>query len=134
MFREIAGEYGSKSLYRNLGYFSLICLLRVHVLLGDPTCECLDGRVDGELTDSGPTNDGARRAQRRRLPYTYYRLSRHDLLPRRLRIHVIGQVAGRHQNVHLGLDLLCADEAVPHKKLSVWFGKSHHILDTFDSY
>ena len=35
----LAGVYGSKSLYRNLGYFSLICLLRVHVLLGDPTCE-----------------------------------------------------------------------------------------------
>jgi hypothetical protein len=35
--REIAGDYGSKPLYRNLGYFSLICLLRVHVLLGDPT-------------------------------------------------------------------------------------------------
>ncbi|WOO80727.1 Eukaryotic translation initiation factor 3 subunit L [Vanrija pseudolonga] len=34
---EIGGEYGSKGLYRNLGYFSLICLLRVHVLLGDPT-------------------------------------------------------------------------------------------------
>lgn len=34
---EIAGEYGSKPLYRTLGYFSLICLLRVHVLLGDPT-------------------------------------------------------------------------------------------------
>lgn len=34
---EIAGEYGSKPLYRNLGYFSSICLLRVHVLLGDPT-------------------------------------------------------------------------------------------------
>ncbi|KAK1924364.1 RNA polymerase I-associated factor PAF67-domain-containing protein [Papiliotrema laurentii] len=33
----VAGEYGSKPLYRNLGYFSLICLLRVHVLLGDPT-------------------------------------------------------------------------------------------------
>ncbi|WWC89153.1 eukaryotic translation initiation factor 3 subunit L [Kwoniella dendrophila CBS 6074] len=35
--QELAGEYGSKPLYRNLGYFSLICLLRVHVLLGDPT-------------------------------------------------------------------------------------------------
>ncbi|KAL7409419.1 eukaryotic translation initiation factor 3 subunit 6 [Mrakia frigida] len=34
---EIAGEYGSKPLYRNLGYFSIICLLRVHVLLGDYT-------------------------------------------------------------------------------------------------
>jgi hypothetical protein len=36
---EIAGDYGSKPLYRNLGYFSLICLLRVHTLLGDPTRE-----------------------------------------------------------------------------------------------
>lgn len=34
---EIVGEYGSKSLYRMLGYFSLIGLLRVHVLLGDFT-------------------------------------------------------------------------------------------------
>ena len=34
---EVAGDYGSKPLYRNLGYFSLICLLRVHALLGDPT-------------------------------------------------------------------------------------------------
>lgn len=38
---EIAGDFGSKPLYRNLGYFSLICLLRVHVLLGDPTCTLL---------------------------------------------------------------------------------------------
>lgn len=37
---EVAGEYGSKPLYKNLGYFSLICLLHVHVLLGDPTREC----------------------------------------------------------------------------------------------
>lgn len=36
---EIAGAFGSKPLYRNLGYFSTICLLRVHVLLGDPTCK-----------------------------------------------------------------------------------------------
>lgn len=35
--REIVGEYGSRPLYRMLGYFSLIGLLRVHVLLGDYT-------------------------------------------------------------------------------------------------
>jgi translation initiation factor 3 subunit L len=35
----IGGDFGSKPLYRNLGYFSTICLLRVHVLLGDPTRE-----------------------------------------------------------------------------------------------
>ncbi|KAL4080076.1 RNA polymerase I-associated factor PAF67-domain-containing protein [Scleroderma yunnanense] len=34
---EIVGEYGTKPLYRHLGYFSLIGLLRVHVLLGDFT-------------------------------------------------------------------------------------------------
>ncbi|KAG8927777.1 hypothetical protein FRC03_011644 [Tulasnella sp. 419] len=34
---EIAGEYGSKPLYKMLGYFSIIGLLRVHVLLGDFT-------------------------------------------------------------------------------------------------
>ncbi|KAG6834436.1 hypothetical protein H0H93_009631, partial [Arthromyces matolae] len=34
---EIVGEYGQRPLYRNLGYFSLIGLLRVHTLLGDFT-------------------------------------------------------------------------------------------------
>ncbi|THH07000.1 hypothetical protein EW145_g3687 [Phellinidium pouzarii] len=34
---EIVGEYGQRPLYRMLGYFSIICLLRVHVLLGDFT-------------------------------------------------------------------------------------------------
>ena len=41
---EIAGEYGAKPLYRQLGYFSLICLLRVHVLLGDATCKSPSAR------------------------------------------------------------------------------------------
>ena len=31
----VAGEYGSRTLYRMLGYFSIIGLLRVHCLLGD---------------------------------------------------------------------------------------------------
>ena len=34
---EIVGEYGTKPLYRMLGYFSIIGLLRVHSLLGDFT-------------------------------------------------------------------------------------------------
>ncbi|KAG6816006.1 hypothetical protein H0H87_009498 [Tephrocybe sp. NHM501043] len=34
---EIIGDYGQRPLYRNLGYFSLVGLLRVHVLLGDFT-------------------------------------------------------------------------------------------------
>lgn len=33
----IVGEYGTKPLYRMLGYFSVIGLLRVHSLLGDFT-------------------------------------------------------------------------------------------------
>ena len=31
----VAGEYGSRNIYRMLGYFSVIGLLRVHCLLGD---------------------------------------------------------------------------------------------------
>jgi translation initiation factor 3 subunit L len=31
----VAGEYGTKNIYRMLGYFSIIGLLRVHCLLGD---------------------------------------------------------------------------------------------------
>ncbi|KDQ52880.1 hypothetical protein JAAARDRAFT_197946 [Jaapia argillacea MUCL 33604] len=34
---EIVGEYGSRPLYRMLGYFSIIGLLRVHTMLGDFT-------------------------------------------------------------------------------------------------
>ena len=36
-FRDIVGEYGVRPLYRMLGYFSIIGLLRVHTLLGDFT-------------------------------------------------------------------------------------------------
>lgn len=31
----VAGDFGQKSLYKMLGYFSLIGLLRLHSLLGD---------------------------------------------------------------------------------------------------
>ncbi|KAH7926618.1 hypothetical protein BV22DRAFT_1194288, partial [Leucogyrophana mollusca] len=34
---ELVGEYGARPLYRMLGYFSIVGLLRVHVLLGDFT-------------------------------------------------------------------------------------------------
>lgn len=34
---EVSGEYGQRPLYRTLGFFSIIGLLRVHVLLGDYT-------------------------------------------------------------------------------------------------
>ncbi|CAE6378854.1 unnamed protein product [Rhizoctonia solani] len=34
---EISGEYGQRPIYRTLGFFSIIGLLRVHVLLGDYT-------------------------------------------------------------------------------------------------
>lgn len=34
---KVAGEFGSQNLYRMLGYFSIIGLLRVHCLLGDFT-------------------------------------------------------------------------------------------------
>jgi translation initiation factor 3 subunit L len=34
---EIVGAFGARPLYRMLGYFSIVGLLRVHVLLGDFT-------------------------------------------------------------------------------------------------
>lgn len=34
---EVAGDFGDRPLYKQLGYFSIIGLLRVHVLLGDYT-------------------------------------------------------------------------------------------------
>jgi len=34
--QEVAGEFGSRTLYKMLGYFSLVGLLRLHVLLGTP--------------------------------------------------------------------------------------------------
>ncbi|VDC03799.1 unnamed protein product [Peniophora sp. CBMAI 1063] len=50
---EIVGEYGAKPLYRLLGYFSIIGLLRVHVLLGDFTLalKVMDGV---ELSQKNP--------------------------------------------------------------------------------
>ena len=37
VFSEIVGEYGTRPLYKLLGYFSIVGLLRVHSLLGDFT-------------------------------------------------------------------------------------------------
>lgn len=37
LYSEIVSEYGARPLYRMLGYFSIIGLLRVHSLLGDFT-------------------------------------------------------------------------------------------------
>lgn len=50
---EIIGEYGQRPLYRMLGYFSIICLLRVHVLLGDFTL-ALKAMENVELSQKAP--------------------------------------------------------------------------------
>lgn len=50
---EIVGEYGQRPLYRTLGYFSIICLLRVHVLLGDFTL-ALKVMENVELSQKAP--------------------------------------------------------------------------------
>lgn len=51
--KEIVGEYGQRPLYRMLGYFSIICLLRVHVLLGDFTL-ALKVMENVELSQKAP--------------------------------------------------------------------------------
>lgn len=35
IIREAAGEYGTRPLYKTLGYFSIIGLVRVNCLMGD---------------------------------------------------------------------------------------------------
>jgi len=50
---EIVGEYGVRPLYRMLGYFSIIGLLRVHSLLGDFTL-ALKVMENVELTQKSP--------------------------------------------------------------------------------
>ncbi|KAJ3168732.1 Eukaryotic translation initiation factor 3 subunit L [Irineochytrium annulatum] len=49
---EAAGEFGSRPLYRMLGYFSIVGLLRVHCLLGDYTM-ALKTMENIELTKKG---------------------------------------------------------------------------------
>lgn len=93
---EIAGEYGSKPLYRTLGYFSLICLLRVHVLLGDPTRESFSAvwaRIGRILMNSRSADYGTRRAPRIVIAEEHHCLSRYHLLSCRLRLHVAWTMA-----------------------------------------
>jgi hypothetical protein len=62
---EIVGDYGSLPLYHMLGYFSLIGLLRVHVLLGDFTLALkvvenveLNQKVGRALSSRGSVQQG----------------------------------------------------------------------------
>ncbi|PWN28680.1 hypothetical protein BDZ90DRAFT_279021 [Jaminaea rosea] len=57
---EVAGEFGSKPLYKMLGYFSIIGLLRVHVLLGDYTLalQMLDHLDLGKKSSSSSSSLG----------------------------------------------------------------------------
>lgn len=54
---EVADEFGSRALYKHLGYFSIIGLLRVHVLMGDYTLalkmlDCIDLHKKGQVAPS----------------------------------------------------------------------------------
>lgn len=151
---EVAGDFGSKPLYRNLGYFSLICLLRVHTLLGDPTCEFrVTSYAREKLTRySGAADDGECRAWWRGSHHPNHCLSRkshrvprnhtrerhstdspgHDVLPRRMRIHGARAMARCHQDLCVGLDLLCPNEALPHEKLPVRLGTSSVVSCCID--
>lgn len=116
---EVAGEYGSKALYRNLGYFSLICLLRVHVLLGDPTREQF---TQTWLIASGVADHATCRTYRWN-PHADHRLPCHRILSRRVRLHGPGSMARRHQDFCLGHHFLFPDEAVPHEELPIRLGE-----------
>lgn len=119
---EIVGEYGVRPLYRQLGYFSIIGLLRVHCLLGDFTL-ALKVMENVELTQKVRPSPSSP-ATLTDIPcvvvvHARDRVPRHDVLLRRLLLHNASAVPGRDPHVRLDPELHLAHEAVPYAELSV---------------
>jgi translation initiation factor 3 subunit L len=115
--REIVGEYGGRPLYRMLGYFSIIGLLRVHVLLGDFTL-ALKVMENVELNQKVRS---ARRYCQHNLKgriigtiYTRHCLPRRDVLLCRLLLHHASSVSRRHSLIRDNPQLHIADATIPH--------------------
>lgn len=92
---EVAGEYGSKPLYRTLGYFSIIGLLRVHCLLGDFTL-ALKMMDNIELNKKVPLRE-TKLIVGNVCPSIFMSLS--DVLLRRFRIHDAPPLCRCHQGL-----------------------------------
>ena len=92
---EIVGEYGTRPLYRMLGYFSVIGLLRVHSLLGDFTL-ALKVMENVELNQKVCSTLILRQTSAYGLLvflHPCHRLSCHHLLLRRLLLHYATQIS-----------------------------------------
>lgn len=119
--RDITGEYGSKPLYRMLGYFSLIGLLRVHVLLGDFTLAL-------KVMENIELNQKARLLLLDELhPYGFVKglfhksdcVSCGHVLLRRLLLHGITPLQRRHSNIRIHPQFHWSYETVPHSLVPV---------------
>lgn len=126
-FSELVGEFGVRPLYRMLGFFSIIGLLRVHVLLGDFTL-ALKVMENVELNQKVlsvsyirrlfPSNAGLVTIHAR------HRLPCYDVLLRRVLLHHAPSLPRRHSRVRLDTELYTPHEAIPHPELPIRPGMS----------
>lgn len=119
------GEYGSHPLYKMLGYFSIIGLLRVHVLLGDFTLAL-------KVMDNVELNQKVRPISLIEISetdvfieintvaiHTSYGLHCYNLLLRWLLLHDDATIPGCDTDVRHDSQLHNANATIPHEELSV---------------
>lgn len=120
-YSEIIGEFGQRPLYRMLGYFSIIGLLRVHVLLGDFTLAL-------KVMENVELNQKVCPDIRRFSAFTHVSavtlhpgnsMSCYNLLLRWFLLHHATTISGCHPYFRYHLKLHLADASVPYEKLSI---------------
>jgi len=118
----MVGDYGSLPLYHMLGYFSLIGLLRVHVLLGDFTL-ALKVVENVELNQKVRTHRVLCIEISCRLfiePFhSRYRLPCRNVLLRGILLHHAAPLPRRHPCLCANIKFHPPNATIPHKKLPV---------------
>jgi hypothetical protein len=118
---DIVGEYGVRPLYRMLGYFSIIGLLRVHVLLGDFTL-ALKVMDNVELNQKVPLCLVHLSFCSSTILGTFHSsnsLSRCHVLLRRLLLYYARPISRCNTHICHNLKLHNADAAIPHPVLPI---------------
>lgn len=120
-FSEIVGEYGQRPLYRMLGYFSIIGLLRVHVLLGDYTLG-LKVMDNVELNQKVCNIYYLICLSQRLLAVTIHPcncMPCHNILLRWFLLHDAQTLPRRNSHIRNYLEFHYAYAAIPHKELPI---------------
>jgi RNA polymerase I-associated factor PAF67 len=122
------GDYGSLPLYHMLGYFSLIGLLRVHVLLGDFTLALkvvenveLNQKVSERIFSQRVSFCvlGSHAAHLIESLYPRYCLSCRDVLLRGILLHHASPLPRRNPCLCANFEFHPANATIPYKKLPV---------------